>query len=223
MADKEKTNSINGGALGFVREDVGGMYVGVSDGELAAMAAAKKPLAFSELLNRFTGLMLMKISFLRPRGMDANDLMQECSLGLLDAVGSYRPEAGASFGTYAEVCIDNRLRSAMRRAGREKNRPLEQYLELSELGGESEAELSEHEPGMQNPETALLIRESTAELMGQIRALLSDIEYKVFTLYLSGNSYIGIAGQLGTSEKAVDNAIQRVRRKLRKTVGGQNN
>ena len=204
---------------GFVRDDVGGKYSGISDEVLVEYARQKRELAFSELLNRFTKMMLAKIAGAHPCGIDADDLMQECSLGLLDAVESYSPQAGASFATYAGVCMDNRVRSAMRKSAREKNRPLSCYLELSEL--EEQPEVAIQADAGADPEAMVLINEGVEELRTRIKSLLTDVEYKVFTLYLSGRSYEETAKSLGITSKAVDNAIQRVRRKLRKAVAGR--
>lgn len=206
----------------FVRDDVGGIYRGVSDEQLALYAAQKRPLAFSELLNRFTPIMLRKIGAARPCGMDSDDLMQECSLGLLNAVESYSHDGGASFATYAGVCIDNRLRSVLRGSRRDKNKPLSYYLELSELLEQPE-EAAQADPAGTDPEAMVLINEGVGELRAVMRSLLSDVEYSVFTLYLAGQTYEEIARRMAIAPKAVDNAIQRVRRKLKKAVRPPNN
>lgn len=204
----------------MVREDVGDIFGGVSDEELAALAKAKQPHAFPELLNRFYQLMLYKVANVRARGssfgVDMDDLMQEASLGLHGAVVTFSPDEGASFRTYAGVCIDNRLRSAMRKSAREKNKPLTHYIELSDLC-EGEDALDKADAGA-DPEAQVLIGESVSELRAHMRALLSDNEYNTFTQYLSGCSYEDIAKSLGTNTKAVDNALQRVRRKLRDSL-----
>ncbi len=197
----------------FVREDIGDIFIGVSDDELAQLAAKKQPHAFSELLNRFTNLMLYKISCIRPVSADADDLMQECSLALLDAVNRYSETGGASFKTFASVCIDNRLKSVLRRSEREKNKPLIDYVEISDYLMDSE--LNGESNRGDDPEEQMLISESAAELRQRLTTLLSEFELKVFILYLEGRSYDNIAAMLRASAKAVDNALQRVRRKLR--------
>ncbi len=196
-----------------MREDTGNLFIGVNDEELARLAAEKYPQAFTELLNRYTRLMLYKISCIKPSGDEAQDYMQECSLALLDAVESYSGEGKASFRTYAGVCIDNRLRSVLRRSESDKNKPLSGYLELSDYL--SRSEINGEVSGGTDPEEQILIRESIAELHGQLREKLSELEYKVFTMYLAGRSYQDIANNLGIAEKAVNNALQRVRRKLK--------
>ena len=213
-----KGHGINGVSIldhDFVREDVGGLYRGVPDDELALLAARNQPHAYSELLNRFTKIMLTKIAALRPYGIDADDLMQECSLGLLSAVRGFSPGEGASFRTYAGICIDNRLRSAIRGSTRAKHKPLSGYMELSDFEQTNAIELAD---AGADPEAQILINESVAELKQRTLSLLSDVEYRVFQLYLAGRSYQQIANALNITTKAVDNAVQRVRRKLKKVV-----
>lgn len=197
----------------FVREDVGDMFLGKSDEELARLALKKQPHAFSELLNRYTRLMLYKISCVRSGGSEADDFMQECSLGLLDAVESYSAEEKASFRTYAGVCMDNRLKTALRKSASEKNKPLRGYVEISDYleGSDADNTLGR---GI-NPEEQMLINESAAELKQRLKELLSKKEHEVFSLYLSGRSYEEISKAMGVSLKTVDNALQRVRRKLK--------
>ena len=197
----------------FVREDVGDMFLGINDEELARLAEKKHPHAFSELLNRYTRLMLYKISCIRPGGLEADDFMQECSLALLDAVGSYSSENKASFKTYAGVCIDNRLKSVLRKSESEKNKPMLGYVEINDYLESSEAGSAVSKGS--DPEEQILISESAAELRQRLTELLSKTEYEVFSMYLNGRSYEDIAKSIGVSQKTVDNALQRVRRKLK--------
>lgn len=197
----------------FVREDVGDMFLGINDEELACLAKNKHPHAFSELLNRYTKLMLYKISCIRPDGSEADDFMQECSLALLDAVDSYSSENKASFRTYAGVCIDNRLKSVLRKSVSEKNKPLSGYVEINDYFSSSEAGSAVSKGS--DPEEQILVRESVTELRQRLAEQLSKTEYEVFSMYLNGRSYEDIAKSIGVSQKTVDNALQRVRRKLK--------
>jgi len=189
------------------------MFLGVSDEELVRLAAEKQPHAFSELLNRYTKLILYKISRIKPVADETEDYMQECSLALLKAVGSYSAEGKASFRTYAGVCIENCLLSVLRSEESDKNKPLSGYMEISDYY--SRTDISGEVSGETDPEEQILIRESVEELQQQLKKRLSELEYKVFTMYLAGRSYHDIAEYFGISEKAVNNALQRVRRKLK--------
>ncbi len=205
----------------MVLEDAGDRYYGVSDEELAALAV-NEPQAFSELLNRYYRIILYKIAGVKACGMDADDLMQEALIGLYGAVSTFSPAEGAAFGTYAGVCIDNRLRSAVRNSARDKNKPLTHYMELSDYYRQEEDAFSTADKGT-DPEATVLIDESVAELRQRLKKLLSDREYQVFTQYhLQDCSYEEIAKSLGMDAKAVDNALQRVRRKLKKSLSGDN-
>ena len=191
-------------------------FSGVSDDELAAMAA-HDPQAFPELLNRYYRIILYKVAHVKACGMDADDLMQEASLGLYSAVRSFSAKENASFRTYAGVCIDNRLRSAIRNSARDKNKPLSHYMELSDYYKQEDA-FSAADAGT-DPEAMVLIDESVAELRQRLMELLSEKEYQVFTQYhLHDCSYEDIAECLGMDTKAVDNALQRVRRKLKSAL-----
>lgn len=205
----------------FCRDDTSSLFIGVTDEELVSLAAKKHPNAFSELLNRYTRLMLYRISCIKPVSDETEDYMQECSIALLDAVESYTP-GKASFRTYASTCIDNRLRSVRRSANSEKNRPMSGYLEINDYLAQPDV-CNEAAP-LSDPEEQMMISESISELHQRLRARLSEREYKVFTMYLSGRSYDYIAASLGMTRKSVSNALQRVRAKLREddTSDGEN-
>lgn len=135
---------------------------------------------------------------------DADDLVQEGLLGLLSAVHTYRAQTGASFQTYASVCIRNRMRSAMRRINGGKSVravdtvPLEPDLASSQLTVEAYQDL----------------REECETLLRRVETKLSPTERTVLYLFLSGLSYSEISEKLEKTPKSVDNALQRVRRKL---------
>lgn len=182
-------------------------YNTVGDEQLAFLIQQDDQRAFAEILSRYRGLILGKVSKLSRSGLDMDDLVQECSLGLLDAAKFYDTRRGASLRTFASFCIDNRLRSVIRRNESEKNRPMNDYVELTEEVRSDDS--------LANPETMLLIREDAAEQHKYIENILSKSEYAVFTRYIAGLSYEEIAAELGISVKSVDNALTRMRRKLR--------
>ena len=136
-------------------------------------------------------------------GLDADDLMQEGTLGLLSAIRTFRTDKDIRFSTYAHVCIANRMKNAVGKSG---NHTIPVEFSPEKLEGQS--------PGG-NPEQILLAREKIQEMSEKIQSLLSPFERKAFILFLRGSSYDQVACQLQTSRKAVDNALQRVRRKLR--------
>lgn len=150
-------------------------------------------------------------------GGDSEDLIQEGMLGLLNAIREYLPERGTSFRTYAEACIRNRIRSAVRAAARDKHTPLNHYVsfETSLLDGNTDSYHCSfpHQP-LQNPEDMVISREERRERLWTLKGQLSGLEAEILELYLRGYSYGEIAEQVDRSPKAVDNAVQRIRRKV---------
>ena len=144
------------------------------------------------------------------------DLIQEGMLGLLSAIRQYDPKQNAAFKTYAELCIKNRLLSAVKTDSRLKHNPLNDGLPLDLLlSEESQIPLLAYtELFRRTPEEQVLARENKMELQQSFKRCLSPMERNVLRLYLDGLSYQEIAEQTGKPIKAVDNAIQRIRRKL---------
>ena len=148
------------------------------------------------------------------------DLIQEGMLGLLSAIRQYDPKQNAAFKTYAELCIKNRLLSAVKTDSRLKHNPLNDGLPLdSLLSEESQIPLLAYtELFRRTPEEQVLARENKMELQQSFKRCLSPMERNVLRLYLDGLSYQEIAEQTGKPIKAVDNAIQRIRRKLAQNI-----
>ena len=150
-------------------------------------------------------------------GGDSEDLIQEGMVGLLAAIREYDPSKAAAFRTYAEVCIKNRLRSAVKAAARDKHTPLNNSVPFEPplFDGKGE-QYAYHAPvrQLEDPEEIFLSRESFRERMDALMGQLSGFEANVLRLYLNGLSYSEIAAEVKKSPKSVDNAVQRIRRKL---------
>jgi len=145
-------------------------------------------------------------------GGDSEDLIQEGMLGLLSAIRTYDPEKGAKFSTYAEFCVRRRIYSAIKLASGNKHTPLNSYIslessQLDESGAQSVYFL-------RVPEDFVIAREQAGEVERLLYGALSRFESGVLELYLEGMSYKDMAVQLGKSDKSVDNAVQRIRKKL---------
>ena len=135
--------------------------------------------------------------------------------GLLSAVRQYDPENGASFRTFAEHCIKKRILSAIRSASRLKHFPLNDGLSFEQLSEDASLPFAAIPAYTQpSPEELVLARESKEELYNAFRNHLSKLEIRVLDLFLDGLSYQDIAQRLGKDAKAVDNAVQRIRRKM---------
>ena len=144
-------------------------------------------------------------------GGETDDLIQEGMIGLFKAVQDYRSDREASFQTFAGICIDRQLYSAVKNSTRQKHIPLNSYVSLSE----------EEETGAleglwsENPEALVIDRENTGLLEKRISKALSPMENRVLDLYLRGYGYVQIAEMMGKKPKSIDNALQRIRMKIR--------
>ena len=194
-------------------------YANFSDNSLQAMAAAGDRGAEEALSERY--MRLVRICARPPflAGGSSEDLIQEGMIGLLSAIRSFDPESGSSFHTFAEICIRTRLLSAVKSASRKKHLPLNDGLSLEQLSEDPGSQLSATpEVFRHDPENLVLARESKEELYAVFSRCLSKMENRVLTCYLDGLSYREIAGILNKDEKAVDNAVQRIRRKLARNL-----
>ena len=145
-------------------------------------------------------------------GGDGEDLIQEGMLGLLTAVRSFDPGRDASFRTYAEICIRSRLYSAIRAATGSRHAPLNQSVSFEPplFDGPNAHLFSSAE----SPEDIIIDREELKERLNALKGQLSELEANILTPYLNGLSCGEIAALVGRSQKSVDNAIQRIRRKV---------
>ncbi len=159
--------------------------------------------AFAAVVRRMAPMTHALVQQYDALGLDREDLVQECMLGLLAAVRSYRPEGGAAFTTYAATCMRNRLASLARRYGSRAQR--EQPLE-------TEDEFPDPQDG--DPAVRMQQQEDAVLWQQLLRRRLTPLEYRVLLSRLSCCSYEETAQQLGITKKAVDNAVQRLRRKL---------
>lgn len=191
-------------------------YSTISDQALQAYAAGGDHVAEEALAERYVRTVRACARPLFLAGGDSEDLTQEGMLGLLSAIRSYDPAANVPFKTYAELCIRRRLSSAVRSASRLKHLPLNSGVPLdSILSEEAQPQSATYpEANRRVTEEQVLARESEKELYSAFSQCLSGFEERVLQLYLSGLSYAEMAAQTCKSEKSIDNAVQRIRRKL---------
>lgn len=176
-----------------------------TDEELAALAGESEE-AVAELLKRYLKLIRYYANRYSENAADADDLVQEGLMALLHVIPRYREQLGSSFSALARTSIVNRMRSIVRRVGRYAS-PVENIAQVME----EQAGLVEKE----TPESILLEKESYAQCRMQVMALLSDREWEILQCVMEGASYAQTAQRLGIAVKSVDNAMQRVRRKMR--------
>ena len=189
----------------------------LTDEALCTLAASGDRIAEETLVVRYNRLVRMCARPYFLAGGDSEDLIQEGMVGLLAAIREFDPARAAGFRTYAEVCIKNRLRSAIRAAARDKHTPLINSVSfetpLFHGNGDHYAYGADHLQ-QDSPEDVLIGREEVRERMDVLKGQLSGFEARILGLYLSGLSYSEIAAEVNRSPKSVDNAVQRVRRKL---------
>ena len=185
------------------------------DEALCALAAAGNREAEEVLVTRYNRLVRTCARPFFLIGGDSEDLTQEGMVGLIKAVREYDAAKEASFRTFAEICIRSRLYSVLRAAARDKHSPLNQSVPLDTpfLDSNSYTSGTSH-LAQRNPEDFLIDREHTAALLAGVRKQLSEFEAKILGYYLDGLSCREIAETVGKAPKSVDNAVQRIRRKV---------
>ena len=187
----------------------------MTDEDLCRLAGEDDRQAEEILVSRYTRLVR---TCARPYflvGGDSEDLIQEGMVGLIKAVREYDADKAASFRTFAELCIRTRLFSALRTAGRDKHKILNQSVSLDTPDFDSNSYTSgTNNLAQRDPEEFMIDREHTAALLSGVRKQLSEFEAKILGYYLDGLSCREIAETVGKPPKSVDNAVQRIRRKV---------
>lgn len=189
-----------------------GDFLQLPDEQLCGLVVQGSAQAEEMLVSRYSRLVRACARPLFLAGGDSEDLIQEGMVGLLNAMRTYDREKQTRFRTYAEVCIRSRLYSAVRAAGRDKHSPLNNYISFETHLFDTTVEYLSVQND--NPEDVLIDREDRNERLSALKDQLSGFEAKILRLYLRGLSYGEIAQHLGRSPKSVDNAVQRIRRKL---------
>jgi len=176
--------------------------------------------AMDQLLRRYTSFVRLKASSYFLAGGDGEDLVQEGLIGLYKAVRDFRPDKETSFRSFAELCVTRQIITAIKTATRFKHAPLNTYVSFSHTpaGQESEGECTLGDalpgPSVNDPSVCVISTEELQSLVGCLGTTLSPLESDALRLYLEGESYEGMAHELGCDTKTIDNALQRVKRKI---------
>lgn len=182
-------------------------YETLPDEELAKRAQSNDSAAVNELLHRHKSLVNKAVRrFFLPSG-DTDDLVQEGMVALFNAIMNYDEKAGASFTTFAYICVRKRIIGLIRKSSSGKNRALNDSVPLDDV-----------EIASGNPETVYIEEERETLLMREIESVLSEEEQRIFYAYLDGDSYREIAAYLSVSTKKVDNTLQKIRKSLKKSL-----
>ncbi len=187
-------------------------YASLPDEELSALARQGDRDAEETLVKRYTRLVRQLSRPFYLAGGDSDDLIQEGMIGLMCGVREYDGTRLASFRTFAEICIRNRLYSAVRAAARDKHTPLNQSVPLEIPFFDGQGPVSGAMVG-ENPEDLIIGREGVQDALSDVRKQLSDFEAKILGYYLDGLTIREMAKAVSRSPKSVDNAVQRIRRK----------
>ncbi len=180
----------------------------LADDELVSLYHTGSESALEILLTRYISLAEYKASHAKIAGYDYDDVVQDGLMALLSAVKTYRPGQGCSFFTYANVCVQNAVNKAYAKSQTKKYKILSDSMPIDEMKEPSALQCV-------SPEEILIDREEMLKVKTYIATLLSSTERETLFLHLKGYSYAQIAQVLKTSPKSVDNALQRVRRKLK--------
>ena len=164
------------------------------------------------LMEKYKGMVLKKAHAMFIVGGEREDLIQEGMIGLFRALRDYQPGKSATFATFANLCVERQIYKAIEMSGRLKNKPLNSYISLSE---EVSPILDSLAFEQQDPEAIVIDRENVNVMQEKIRQHLSRFETRVLDSYLEGMTYTQIAEAMGKSPKSIDNALQRIRGKIR--------
>ena len=190
-------------------------YEAFSDEELIEKLRQGEDDITDYILEKYKPLVRKKTIAMYLIGGETEDLIQEGMIGLFKAIRDYKPDKDASFYHFAELCINRQLYSALEASNRKKHQPLNSYISLSEQEHPDAVAaelLVDKESG---PEQTVIEQEVWEEYKKHLAQNLSRMENQVLQYYLDGNHYIQIAEMMGKSPKSIDNALQRIRQKIR--------
>ena len=190
-------------------------YEAFSDEELIEKLRQGEDDITDYILEKYKPLVRKKTNAMYQIGGETEDLIQEGMIGLFKAIRDYKPDKDASFYHFAELCINRQLYSALEASNRKKHQPLNSYISLSEQEHPDAVAaelLVDKESG---PEQTVIEQEVWEEYKKRLAQKLSRMENQVLQYYLDGNHYIQIAEMMGKSPKSIDNALQRIRQKIR--------
>ncbi|MCQ5299633.1 MULTISPECIES: RNA polymerase sporulation sigma factor SigH [Blautia] len=191
-------------------------YDGIKDEELISRFKNGESEILDYLMEKYKNMVRKKARTMFLIGGENDDLIQEGMIGLFKAVRDYQPDRDAAFQTFASICVDRQIYNAIQSSNRQKHQPLNSYISLSEQDGENEEHLGDN--WGENPESIIIDQENVQDLEQEITATLSPMENQVLEYYLAGNGYGEIAQIMGKTPKSIDNALQRIRIKIREQL-----
>ena len=201
-----------------VPRDAYNHYSEMSDEQVVEDARTGNEQALEYLIHKYRNFVRAKARSYFLIGADREDIIQEGMIGLYKAIRDFRQDKLSSFRAFAELCITRQIITAIKTATRQKHIPLNSYVSLNKpiYDEESDRTLLDVLSGtrISDPEELIISQEDFSSIESKIGELLSDLEWEVLTSYLQGKSYQEIAADLDRHVKSIDNALQRVKRKL---------
>lgn len=192
-------------------------YLPMRDDDVAVLAQQGDGDALEYLLDKYKNFVRARARSYFLVGADHEDIVQEGMIGLYKSIRDYNPEKQTSFRAFAELCVKRQIITAIKTATRQKHVPLNSYVSLNKplYGEESDRTLLDVIEGrVTNPEDLFISQEDVSHIQEQLGTTLSDLEQQALDAFLDGKSYQEIADMLGRHVKSIDNALQRVKRKL---------
>lgn len=201
-------------------------YAHKNDEELIEIIRNGNKYALEHLIDRYKGLVNMKVGKYYIIGAEREDIVQEGLIGLFKAIKSYQPDKQSSFKNFANMCIERQLITAIKSSNRQKHMPLNSYLSLN-MNAYDTSEDNQNDTDLlevfnanlvEDPLDTITQKEYYKIIENTIDKTLSDFEKQVLNFYMQGASYVQIAEKLNTPVKSIDNAIQRIRKKAIKEI-----
>ena len=198
--------------------DANARFLDMTDEEIALLAQQPDGAALEYLLNKYKNFVRSRARSYFLIGADHEDIVQEGMIGLYKAIRDYKTDKLASFRAFAELCVTRQIITAIKTATRQKHIPLNSYVSLNKpiYDDEHDRTLLDviSEEIQSNPEELLISQEDLTLIEGRIGEMLSPLEKQVLLRYLDGKSYQEISEELGRHVKSIDNALQRIKRKM---------
>ncbi len=208
--------------MAVARKEAATPYPEMLDEDLVEAAKAGDDRASEFLIHKYRNFVRVKAKAYFLIGADREDIIQEGMIGLYKAIRDFRRDKLSSFRAFAELCITRQIITAIKTATRQKHIPLNSYVSLNKpiYDDDSDRTLLDVIGGLKvaDPEELVINRETSARMRQRIRQNLSELEHRVLNLYLDGKSYQEMANELQRHVKSIDNALQRVKRKLEKNL-----
>lgn len=210
-----------------IRQKIEGDYSTMTDGDIVEAVRLGDSEALEYLILKYRNFVRAKARSYFLIGADREDIVQEGMIGLYKAIRDYRGDRLASFRAFAELCITRQIITAIKTATRQKHIPLNSYISLDKPIYEEESDRTLMDvicgPKVSDPEQLMINQEEFGRLEGKLSEILSELERQVLVLYLDGRSYQEIAVDLDRHVKSIDNALQRVKRKIERYLEERGN